>query len=103
VRQGVTNGYSSRADVEVAIGEHAYLVDSAFYVPYVPSVTSIAWTMLLPCLPLWHGLCGALCLDYVTAYACFYDTSMLASIMHLLTTIRGVSSPVTNSRVSTSR
>jgi hypothetical protein len=66
-----------------------------------------------------HGQCtnkaniqsfGALCLlpgnnlgarfrglDYVSAYACFYDTSMLVSFAHLWATIRGISLPVTYS------
>jgi hypothetical protein len=48
-------------------------------------VASMAWTLAL------YGLA------YVTAYACFYDTSMLASKTHLWATIRGISLLVTNS------
>jgi hypothetical protein len=36
-------------------------------------------------------------LNYASACACLYDTSMLASMIHLLATIRGLSLLVTNS------
>jgi ABC-type multidrug transport system fused ATPase/permease subunit len=35
------------------------VVDCAIYVDYDPCASSIAWTLLLPWLLLWPGLCGA--------------------------------------------
>jgi hypothetical protein len=49
---------------------------------------------------LWPALCGASYgLNYATACACLYDTSMLASMMYLQATIRALSLLVTNSRI----
>jgi hypothetical protein len=48
-----------------------------------------AWAMLLLWVFLWPALCfyG---LNYATACACLYDTSMLASMIYLWATIRGL-------------
>jgi hypothetical protein len=64
----------------------SFQLDSASYVTYAPNVTSVAWTM-------WRFYD----LNHVTAYASFYDASLLAFVMHLWATIRGLSLLVTNS------
>jgi hypothetical protein len=43
------------------------------------------------------GFCGLNYVTGLTAYACLYDTSMLASMMHLWATIHDISFPVTDS------
>jgi hypothetical protein len=56
---------------------------------YAP-LTYVAWTIYV----VLYGL------NYATACACLYSTSMLASMIHLWATIRGISNepvPVTNS------
>jgi hypothetical protein len=58
-----------------------------FYVLYDPYVVSMAWTMLLQWPRRFHSL-------NTSAYACFYDLSMLASMTHLWATTRGISLPV---------
>jgi hypothetical protein len=59
-----------------------HVVDFAFYVTYDSYYTSMAQTTC--CFYDW---------DYASAYASFCDASMLASMISLWATIRGISSP----------
>jgi hypothetical protein len=75
---------------ELVTGRSALLWDSSGYVDYAPYVAPMAWTMLPLCCSvvavLWFGLCGdSMCLP------------MLASIIHLWATMRGILFPVTSS------
>jgi hypothetical protein len=60
---------------------------------------NVAWTMLFPWLLLLPGIGGASVVWTVHRHVltCFHDLAMLASMIHLWATIRGISFPVTSS------